>query len=227
MSTMQKIIKDDVKLKYEKMQKKVIRQMMNPEKNNYDKEVSLPEWTPTEKNLLNTGYEHNKKDNTPKNIKRRQNRLNKLGEHLKKDEEDKAITIIKDAYHISKTNISICMNDICAEKTARKLITGLFKMIGHTDKMVIPEMCVQQLKDVLRKWLPNTKTVYACSEQPENIWKYINDEETVLLVYETYLLIKQMILIECVDKEEYIERTKSLNNNKHMKAVYAAAKELL
>ena len=32
MSTMQKIIKDDVKLKYEKMQKKVIRQMMNPEK---------------------------------------------------------------------------------------------------------------------------------------------------------------------------------------------------
>lgn len=222
-----KTIKEDMKLKYEKTQNNVIAQMMNPEKNNYDKDVSLPEWTPTEKNLLNTGYEHNKKDDTPKNIKRRQKRLNKLGEHLKKDEENQAIKIIKDAYHISKTNISISMNDICAEKTARRLITGLFKMIGYTDKIIIPEMCVQQLKDVLRKWLPNAKTVYACSEQPEKIWKYINDEEAVLLVYETYLLIKQMILIECTDKEEYIERTKPLNNNKHMNAVYAAARELL
>lgn len=241
---MLQITKQDVKRKKEPSERKVksmkklesianevVEQMMNPEKNKYDEEIQLSEWIASEsyKELLYKTYKgcsNKSKNDDNKNKERRENRLNTFEELIRKGEIKEAKENIIKAYHISLTKMSNTIESkyVCCKKTAMKIMKSAFNMIGYKIESV-PEMLKEEMIELVKSWT-KSKKVYMWNDNYESIWKYINDEQTIMLIYKTYLLAKKILLINSHSKEEYDEMKKQLEQNASLNAVYAAARAL-
>lgn len=99
-----------------------------------------------------------------------------------------------------------------------------FNMIGYKIESV-PEMLKEEMIELVKNWT-ESKKVYMWNDNQESIWKYIDDEQTIMLIYKTYLLSKKILLINSHSKEEYDEMKKQLEQNTSLNAVYAAARAL-
>lgn len=215
--------------KLEAIANEVVEQMMNPEKNKYDEEIQLTEWISSEsyKELLYKTYKGcSNKSKNDDNKERRENRLNTLEELIRKGEIKEAKEKIIKAHHISLTEMSESIESkyVCCKKTAMKIMKSAFNMIGYKIESV-PEMVKDEMIELVENWT-ESKKVYMWNDNQESIWKYIDDEQTIMLIYKTYLLAKKTLLINSHSKEEYDEMKKQLEQNTSLNAVYAAARAL-
>lgn len=212
--------------RFMKIHEEVFRKLMNEEKNSYDMEITLPmcemEDISTKKNY-NIG---NRDNDTPARKKRRENHMSKLEKYIIKGNNKEAEIIIKQSYYASITDVSQKADHICNEKTARKLIKSMFKIIGYSNIDKIPKVLINDVIQHIEKIILHSKTIYKCCRKTDKILSYM-DEEEMIYTYEFYLLAKKIILIDSYDKAEYEERLKSLHKNKKVKAVYAAVREII
>lgn len=165
----------------------------------------------------------------PKTEERRRRRLNTLGENLKHGRYDAAKKAVIASYYISLEALAQKIEEKTGRctRTANKRIKCLFKMIGYEIKN-IPEKLVDEIIELYEQSEGYKTIIYMCEDEtPADIWSMIKNEQTIKNIYNTYLIAKQIILIESNNKKDYDEKISSLRYDKRLKAIYAAAKELI
>ncbi|MCD7958637.1 MAG: hypothetical protein LUF89_03755 [Ruminococcus sp.] len=202
--------------------REVHQQMINEEKNTYDPEIVMPlikiEYIPLKKS-----YNIMSREDTKTNQKRRAKRPGELEEKIKEGKIAEAREIIKSQYYRSITATSQDERWLCNEKTARKILKSFFTMIGHHDIDKIHKSLANDVIKLGNRWLDHTKNLYICCQSLEKALDCMNAEE-MILTYETYLLVKKMILIESDNEQAYHDKAATLLKEKTLNAVYAAGK---
>ena len=85
-----------------------------------------------------------------------------------------------------------------------------------------PKTMVDETITIIKKWIPHSKTIYGYISR--KIKPLDMSQEEMIYVYDTYILVKKIILIDCVNKEDYDKRISGLN--KELTPVYAAIRAL-
>ena len=200
----------------------VVAQMMAPEKNDYDAEVKLPEVIVNANVLPKREYRRTiETNNEAKNKKRRENRPSKLEQCILDGRHDEAKEMIQKMHYTAITNLSKSCENICNEKTARKILKEMLKMIGY-DVEMIPAVMVYETVNCIKKWLPYAGTLYKYNRGRIEPLDMKKDEMTC--AYDTYILTKKIILINSNNKTEYDNNIAQLN--KKLMPVYAAIRAL-
>ena len=117
--------------------KQIIDQMMAAEKNDYDAEVKLP------KDIMNTTVMPKRSynrlietNNEAKNKKRRENRPSVLEQCILDGKHEEARKMIRKKQYTTITSLMQPEEILCNEKTARKILKEMFKMIGYEVEMI-------------------------------------------------------------------------------------------
>jgi len=201
----------------------IITQMMNEDKNTYDKEIRLPENVTTPHVVTKRAY--NRITGTmydEKNKKRRQKRPSVLEQCILNGKLEEAEKKIRRMQYTAITNISQTEGDYCNEKTAKRILEGMFAMIGYEAKS-IPNTLKEETMECLKKWLPHAKTIYNYNKG--KIARVLNmTQDEMSCIYDTYILTKKIILINSLSKAEYDKNIAGLNKN--LNPVYAAIRAL-
>ncbi|MCR4645338.1 MAG: hypothetical protein K5695_08015 [Oscillospiraceae bacterium] len=217
----------EIKTKVEKaitsINKSVIAQMLNEEKNSYDEEIRLPENVTTPDAVHKRAY--NKDNDTmdnAKNKKRRENRPSVLEQYVLEGENEKAKKYIRKQHYTAMNTVSQMLEDTCNEKTARKILKQMFTLVGYKAEM-IPTVMVSQTIQCVKNWMPYSRTLYKYSQNMEMKPLNMNEDE-MNCTYDTYILTKTILLINSATKEEYHNNIEKLNQK--LKPVYAAIRAL-
>lgn len=201
----------------------VYNKMMSKDKNSYDPEVQLPPGKiensiPTKKHYRL----YNRDSNTQKRCK---NRPSVLEKYVQNKDYEAAEQLIRDKYYYATiTEVSQNANNICDEKTARKIIKSMLELVGYKEIEKIPRVLMDEVVNCVKKWMPNTKTLYKCNNG--KLSPLDMNEEEMVYTYDVYLLAKKLTLIECNSKEEYDKNVAKISENKRLTAVYAAIREI-
>lgn len=200
----------------------VVAQMMAPEKNDYDAEVKLPEVIVNANVLPKREYRRTiETNNEVKNKKRRESRPSKLEQCILDGGHEEAKEKVRKMQYIAITNLSKSCENICNEKTARKILKEMLIMIGY-DVEMIPAVMVYETVNCIKKWLPYAGTLYKYNRGEIEPLDMTQDEMTC--AYDTYILTKKIILINSNNKTEYDNNIAQLN--KKLMPVYAAIRAL-
>ena len=201
----------------------VIAQMMAAEKNDYDAEVKLPEvnvnTTVMPKRSYNRLIETN---NEAKNKKRRENRPSVLEQCILDGKHEEAREMICKKQYTTITSLMQPEEILCNEKTARKILKEMFKMIGYEVEM-IPNAVKEETIKCVNNWLDYTESLYNYNKG--KIIKPLDmKQDEMQCAYDTYILTKTIILLNSNSQTEYDENIASLDNR--LKPVYAAIRAL-
>ena len=201
----------------------VIAQMMAAEKNDYDAEVKLPEvnvnTTVMPKRSYNRLIETN---NEAKNKKRRENRPSVLEQCILDGKHEEAREMICKKQYTTITSLMQPEEILCNEKTARKILKEMFKMIGYEVEM-IPNAVKEETIKCVNNWLDYTESLYNYNKG--KIIKPLDmKQDEMQCAYDTYILTKTIILLNSNSQTEYDENIAALNSR--LKPVYAAIRAL-
>lgn len=201
----------------------VVAQMMTTEKNDYDAEVKLPEVIVNANVLPKREYRRTiETNNEAKNKKRRENRPSKLEKCILGGRHDEAKEMIQKMHYTAITNLSKSCENICNEKTARKILKEMFKMIGY-EVEIIPTVVEEETIECINNWLPHTQMIYDYNKGKIMTPLDMTQDE-MTCAYDTYILTKKIILINSNNKTEYDNHIAQLN--KKLMPVYAAIRAL-
>ena len=196
----------------------IIAEMLNEDKNSYDKEIQLPENVTTPEVVHKRAYNtHMDTVDNAKNKKRRENRPSVLEQCILDGRHDEAKEMIQKMHYTAITNLSKSCETICNEKTAIKILKEMLTMIGY-DVEMIPADMVYETVNCIKKWSPYARTLYKYNRG--EIEPLDMKENEMTRAYDTYILTKKLILINSHSKTEYDNNIAKLN--KKMKPVYAA-----
>ena len=203
--------------------KQIIDQMMAAEKNDYDAEVKLP------KDIMNTTVMPKRSynrlietNNEAKNKKRRENRPSVLEQCILDGKHEEARKMIRKKQYTTITSLMQPEEILCNEKTARKILKEMFKMIGYEVEM-IPNAVKEETIKCVNNWLNYTEPLYNYNKG--KIIKPLDmKQDEMTYAYDTYILTKKIILINSNNKTEYDNNIASLDNR--LKPVYAAIRAL-
>lgn len=98
--------------------------------------------------------------------------------------------MIIEHYYASITAISQSNKWLYNEKTARKIIKCLFKLIGYENIEKIPKAMLDIVIEHANMWREHTNMLYKCCKNPEKALDYMKTEE-IKLTYEMYLITKK------------------------------------
>ena len=200
----------------------IITQMLNEDKNSYDKEIQLPENVTTPDVVHKRAYNTNMDTmDNEKNKKRRENRPSVLEQCVLDGKLEEAEQRIRKAHYTAITNVAQEAVDYCDEKTARRILKEMLTMIGY-DAEMIPAVTVNETVRCIEKWVPYARTLYKYNQGKIDPLDMNKDEMTC--TYDTYILTKKIILINSNDKTEYDKNIAKLY--KKLKPVYAAIRAL-
>lgn len=212
-----------VEEKIQELNKIVAAKMINEEKSKYDPEIKLPQYDI--KSIISTKRAYSvmkdTKDNA-KNKKRRENRPSVLEQYILDEKYEEAKKVIHNTHYSAITKIAQREECCCNEKTAITIMKAMFKMIGYNIKSAIPNVLVDELISCITKWTLHNKTMYKYNNG--KIRPLDMNQDEMLCVYDTYILIKKIILINSNSKEEYDKYISKLN--KELTPVYAAIRAL-
>ena len=215
--------------RFTKLHDEVYQQLVKAEKNEYDSDIKLPICNMMEDIPLKKHYDIiNMGNDTTKKEERRINSLSVLENHILNNEQDDAKRIIKKKYYTSLSEISkkSYRKYICNEKTTTKLIKSLLQLIGCNDVESFPTILTDDILECVEKWCPHNKTLYKCCREPDKLLDYMN-EDVMFNTYQFYKIVKQTILIDCNNKEEYKKRVECLCKNPKLNAVYNAVRTII
>ncbi len=201
----------------------VVAQMMAPEKNDYDAEVKLPEVIVNANVLPKREYRRTiETNNETKNKKRRENRPSVLEQCILDGKHEEARKMIRKKQYTTITSLMQPEEILCNEKTARKILKEMFKMIGYEVEM-IPNAVKEETIKCVNNWLNYTEPLYNYNKG--KIIKPLDmKQDEMTYAYDTYILTKKIILINSNNKTEYDNNIASLDNR--LKPVYAAIRAL-
>lgn len=203
-----------------KINDSILAQMMNEEKNDYDSEIRLPNRMTNEKIVIKKSYNLENRENSGENKKRRESRISTLEKCIIDQKYEEAEEKIQKQHYMALTELALKNND-CNEKTSYKIMKSMFAMIGY-DVAMIPKTMVDETITIIKKWIPHSKTIYGYISR--KIKPLDMSQEEMIYVYDTYILVKKIILIDCINKEDYDKRIARLN--KELTPVYAAIRAL-
>lgn len=203
--------------------KQIIDQMMAAEKNDYDAEVKLP------KDIMNTTVMPKRSynrlietNNEAKNKKRRENRPSVLEQCILDGKHEEAREMICKKQYTTITSLMQPEEILCNEKTARKILKEMFKMIGYEVEM-IPNAVKEETIKCVNNWLDYTESLYNYNKG--KIIKPLDmKQDEMQCAYDTYILTKTIILLNSNSQTEYDENIAALNSR--LKPVYAAIRAL-
>lgn len=198
----------------------VVAQMTNEEKNGYDPEVQLPKHMEKKDIVIKKSYDLSNRETNNVNQKRRQKRPSTLETRMAEGKNSEVEELIRKQYYTTLTNISQ-QQEYCDEKTAKKIVQQMFAMIGCNIRN-IPTAMTDEVIDCIKKWTPRAKTIYKYNR--EEIKPLDMNQEEMSYVYDTYILTKKIVLINCINKEDYDKHIAELN--KELTPVYAAIRAL-
>ena len=201
----------------------VVAQMMAPEKNDYDAEVKLPEVIVNANVLPKREYRRTiETNNEAKNKKRRENRPSVLEQCILDGKHEEASEMIRKKQYMTITSLMQPEEILCDEKTARKILKEMFKMIGYEVEM-IPNAVKEETIKCVNNWLNYTEPLYNYNKG--KIIKPLDmKQDEMQCAYDTYILTKTIILLNSNSQTEYDENIASLDNR--LKPVYAAIRAL-
>ena len=201
---------------------KIVKKMMSEEKNHYDREVQLPDNTAD--NTVESKRKYNRQLETKceeQNSKRRKSRPSTLEQCIIEGKTDEAEKRIQKMHYTTITALSQNAQEVCNEKTARKIIKELLKMIGYeTD--TIPTILEKETIKCIEKWLGKATVIYNYNRG--KIKPLDMNQEEMILTYYTYKYVKTIILINSNSKSEYDEAVGKLD--KKLNPTYAAIRAL-
>ena len=209
---------------FDKLKMDVYTQMTDSQKNAFDPEVRLPvfeEQAVCEKKE----YALVNREDTPENRKRREKCPSKLMQLIRNGEYDAAKKQIADQYYCSITAVSQNAKWKCEEKTARKILESMFDLVRYEPARGIHMAVAEEAVELGNEWCESARTLYRCSKPGGKLLDSMKRRE-FRLTYQTYLLAKKMILIECSDKKDYDNKVAKLHENTELMAVCAAASVL-
>lgn len=203
--------------------KQIIDQMMAAEKNDYDAEVKLP------KDIMNTTVMPKRSynrlietNNEAKNKKRRENRPSVLEQCILDGKHEEAREMIRKKQYTTITSLMQPEEILCNEKTARKILKEMFKMIGYEVEM-IPNAVKEETIKCVNNWYNYTEPLYNYNKG--KIIKPLDmKQDEMQCAYDTYILTKTIILLNSNSQTEYDENIAALNSR--LKPVYAAIRAL-
>lgn len=213
-------LRKKVEEKIREINSAIIAQMAAAEKNSYDLEVTLPQNIEKTDITIKKAYNLENREADELNKKRRENRQSTLETYIIKGKHKEAEEYIRKQHYATIISVAQRIN-IIEERTGRKIIKELFTMIGYNAER-IPKAVTGDVEEIVKKWLPHTKTLYGYNRgeiRPLNM-----TEEEMTYVYETYILTKKIILINSANKEEYVRNTEKLN--RELTPIYAAIRAL-
>lgn len=209
-----------VEEKIQELNKIVAAQMINEEKSNYDPDIELSQYKIED--IIETKRTYTVMVDNIKNRKRRENRPSVLEQYILDEKYEEAKKVIHNTHYSAITKIVQHEECCCNEKTATTIMKAMFKMIGYNIKSAIPNVLVDELISCIAKWTLHSKTIYKYNSG--KIRPLDMNQEEMLCVYDTYILIKKIILINSNSKEEYDICIADLN--KELTPVYAAIRAL-
>ena len=217
-------VKNEKNPTIEEIQRSVYEEITNKEKNNYDAEVQMPsdieEMKPEKRE-----YRVNPEKDTTQNQKRRKSRPTTIETNIANGNTEKARERIKRQYYISIAKMIEDEKFDCVEKTARKLIESLNKMIGYDGQTQIPIALEDEYAECINQWKARSTIAYECSSEP-NIAIKIMEKADMINTYKYYQIIKKIILFDCKNKEEYDQRVSAMLKNEQIKEAYEVGKIL-
>ena len=203
--------------------KQIIDQMMAAEKNDYDAEVKLP------KDIMNTTVMPKRSynrlietNNEAKNKKRRENRPSVLEQCILDGKHEEAREMIRKKQYTTITSLMQPEETLCNEKTARKILKEMFKMIGYEVEM-IPNAVKEETIKCVNNWYNYTEPLYNYNND-KTIKPLDMKQDEMQCAYDTYILTRTIILLNSNSQTEYDENIASLDNR--LKPVYAAIRAL-
>lgn len=210
----------NIEKKIKEINDAIITQMAAEEKNSYDPEVTLPQNIEKTDITIKKAYDLQNREADERNKKRRENRQSTLETYIIKNRHKQAEEYIRKQHYTTVTSIAQKAN-IANERTGRKIIKELFTMIGYNAEK-IPKAVTGDVEEIVKKWLPHTKTLYGYNR--EKIRPLDMTEEEMTCVYETYILTKKIILINSANKKAYDQSIEKLN--RELTPIYAAIRAL-
>lgn len=202
----------------------IYAEIANAEKNMYDPEVNLPPIGKVEGTLLKKEYNSMSLRQDAAHKKRREKRPGVLEELLKNGNTEAATKMIRKEYYVSFAQIEQQIR-CCNEKTTRKILTYILGFFNcDFIKKQMPTALLDEIEACIAMWLPYTRTLCKCSQN--KISPLDTSEKEMICIYNTYILLKKIILINSNCKSEYEEKIAFLHYNKKLNAVIAAIREI-